>query len=173
MKNKITILLIVSSIVIFLDQLTKSLIVKHFPIGSEKVIWENFFDIVHVRNKGAAFGFLSNWQSEYRNIFFYLIFFIALAFLFHFLKKIPESQKLPQIFIALIFGGALGNLADRLFRGSVVDFLSFHWYDKWWAFEVFGKNFNIPLTWPSFNVADMSISVGVIFLILFSKRFNH
>lgn len=167
MKQKLKIVALVAPIILALDQYTKWLIVRHVDFGTRITVWENFFDIVHTRNRGAAFGFLHNWSHEMRDPFFYVVSLVAVFFLYYFLKQIPENRKMNAIPIALIFGGAMGNLTDRFFRGSVVDFLSFHWYDKTANWKIFGFHFNFDLTWPSFNVADSAISVGVVWLLLF------
>ena len=73
----------------------------------------------------------------------------------HYLISIKEKHRWQMFPVAMILGGALGNVSDRVFRGSVVDFLSFHWYD---------------LAWPSFNVADSAISVGVVGLMIAMMR---
>lgn len=170
MTRKIKILLVVSPIILVLDHLTKWLIVKKVPLGSKIVVWENFFDIVHTRNTGAAFGILADWSHEWRNPFFYLVSAIAVVFLIYFLRQIQENQKGALVSIALIFGGALGNLSDRIFRGSVVDFLSFHWYDQSVNWNLFGWKINFDLIWPAFNVADSAITVGVFWLLIAMGR---
>lgn len=153
MREKIKIVSTVGMVVLILDQWTKSALVDKLQFGEKITIFENFFDIVHARNRGAAFGFLSAWDSEFRDIFFYVLSVAALIFLYFFLKQIPDQKKWWAFPVGLIFGGALGNIYDRVARGSVVDFLSIHW--------------NHYFTWPAFNIADSAITIGVIFLIYF------
>lgn len=154
MKQKLKIVAIISPLIFILDHLTKWLIVKNIPVGNLKkiVVWENFFDIVHYRNTGAAFSMFADMNPSIREPFFYALSIIAMGVLFYFLKQLTSQQKILSIPLAMIFGGALGNITDRIFRGSVVDFLSFHWYDK--------------AAWPAFNVADSAITVGVIWLVI-------
>ncbi len=163
-SKKIKILLLVSSLVFALDHFTKWLVVKYIPYTSGFAVIENYFDLVHYRNKGAAFGFLSGWDSPFRDVVFYILALCAVFFLFSFLKQISKpSGVIP---IALIFGGALGNVVDRIFRGGVVDFLSLHWHNQTVSWTIFDRFFDLNLTWPAFNVADSAISIGVVWLIL-------
>jgi len=170
MKNKLKIVALIAPIILLLDQFTKSLIVKYVPYGTRITVFESFFDIVHARNKGAAFGFLNDWSHEMRDPFFYVVSLIAIVFLFYFLKQVPDGKRWNVVPIALIFGGALGNVTDRIFRGSVVDFLSVHWYDKVVDWTVMNVHFNFDLVWPAFNVADSAICVGVVWLLFFVGR---
>lgn len=147
-----------------LDQITKGLVVRSMPLGLKVTVWENFFDLVHVRNRGAAFGVLAQWESQYRDVFFYLLFVLALVFLISFLRQMPGDKKGSFVPVGLIFGGAIGNVLDRLFRGSVVDFLSFHWYDKEISWNILGYFVQLN-PWPAFNVADSAISAGVVWLL--------
>ena len=156
----------IAPLIFVFDQVTKWLVVRHIPFGGRIAVWEHFIDLVHTKNRGAAFGFLSQWESANRDIFFYLLSLAALVFLFYYLKEIPAGQKGPVIPIAFIFGGALGNLSDRIFRGAVVDFLSVHWHDREVFWEFFGHQIRFYLTWPAFNVADSAITVGVIWLMM-------
>jgi signal peptidase II len=169
MKQKLKIVAIIAPIVFILDHITKYLIVLNFKIGDQLTIIDGFFDLVHVRNKGAAFGFLSGWDSAYRDVFFYVLGFVALIFLYFFLKDLP-SKKSNIIPVGMIFGGALGNIFDRIIRGSVVDFLSFHINNERVVGEILGFSYDFYLIWPSFNVADMGITIGVALLIIQSLK---
>lgn len=170
MPPKFKLVVIISLAIIVADHLTKWMIVGSLPIGGEIPVWPGFFDIVHTRNVGAAFGMLSGWESPYRDWFFYVIGAAAFAFLYYYVRSTPESDRLSLTALALITGGAVGNLTDRLMRGSVVDFLSFHWHDAVWSASAFGHRFAVPLTWPAFNVADSAICVGVTLLLIQSLR---
>ncbi|HBF12000.1 MAG TPA: signal peptidase II [Deltaproteobacteria bacterium] len=165
MKKRILILFLVALPVYLLDQLTKHLVVQKIAYGDHIVVLNNFFDLIHVRNTGGAFGLLAAWDSSYRDIFFYVLFVAAIGFLVHFLKQIPAEEKVAPYPIALIFGGAVGNLSDRIFRGSVVDYLSFHWYNRYVQWEIFGYPLSFELSWPAFNVADVAITCGVLWLL--------
>lgn len=166
MTKKLKFVFIVAIIVLILDQLTKWLIVQHVPIGTEIPIINGFFDMVHGRNTGAAFGMLSQWNSDYRDWFFYIIAVVAMVFLYFYIKSVSDTDRFSLLALSFIFGGALGNISDRIFRGSVVDFLSVHFRDKIISFGLFGRDLIIPLSWPAFNVADMAISCAVILLVV-------
>jgi len=142
----------ISTIVIALDLVTKHLIQSAFVFGEQLKI-TSFFDLVHYHNEGAAFGFLNNaggWQKW----FFTAIAAIAAIVITYLIKK-NSTQKLFCLGLALVLGGALGNLYDRVTLGYVVDFLNFHWDIH---------------AFPAFNVADSAISVGVALLLLDSFK---
>ena len=139
--------LILASVVIALDQLSKFAIVRSIAYGSGIEITP-FFNLVLVHNKGAAFSFLSGasgWQRE----FFIGIAVIAVGWVVHLLRRYPE-QTLFCFALSLILGGAVGNVIDRVWIGAVVDFLDFH---------AAGHHF------PAFNVADSAITCGAAVLI--------
>lgn len=142
----------VSAVVFALDIYTKHLIQNAFEYA-ELLEITRFFDLVRYHNEGAAFSFLSNaggWQKW----FFSGISMIAILVITYLIKK-HQSQKLFCLGLALLLGGAIGNLYDRLTLGYVVDFLSFHVND-WF--------------WPAFNVADSAICVGVALLLIDSFK---
>jgi signal peptidase II len=143
--------LLLAAMVIIADQATKFLIVASFSRGEELPI-TGFMSLVLAYNSGAAFSFLAGapgWQRW----FFAIIAVIASAFLIFMLKR--GGNRVQSAGFALILGGALGNLWDRIAIGKVVDFLLFH-YGSW--------------SWPAFNVADSAITVGAALLILDSFR---
>jgi len=146
--------LTLAAVVIVADQVTKSLIVASFTRG-EAISVTSFMSLVLAYNSGAAFSFLAGapgWQRW----FFATIAAFASVFLVYMLKR-GGSRMLCAGF-ALILGGALGNLWDRIAIGKVVDFLLLH-YGSW--------------SWPAFNVADSAITVGAALLILDSFRQRH
>ena len=169
-KSKIRLVALITLVILTLDHLTKWLIVKYIPYGGEVIVWPGFFDVLHTRNTGAAFGMLSEWNSPLRDVFFYGVGSLAFYFLFQYIKSTPLSDKITLAALSLVTGGAIGNLTDRLIRGSVVDFLSFHYHHQIKMLTLFGYEIVIPLTWPAFNVADSSICVGVTLLIVQSLR---
>ena len=143
--------LLLAAAVIVADQVTKFLIVASFNRGEELPI-TGFMSLVLAYNSGAAFSFLAGapgWQRW----FFAIIAVIASAFLIFMLKR--GGNRMQSAGFALILGGALGNLWDRIAIGKVVDFLLFH-YGTW--------------SWPAFNVADSAITVGAALLIFDSFR---
>lgn len=166
MAKKLKFVFTVAFIVLILDQITKWLIVQGVSLGAEIPVIDGFFDIVHGRNTGAAFGMLSHWDSAYRDWFFYSIAVVALVFLYFYIKSVSLTDRLSLLALSFIFGGALGNVSDRIFRGSVVDFLSVHYRDKTVSFAFWGHSWTMPLSWPAFNVADMAISCAVILLVI-------
>lgn len=151
--------------IIALDHLTKLWITQNVAYGDGFAVIPGFFDIVHWRNNGAAFGFLNGWDSPLRNIFFYAMGGVAFFTILYFYATQPRGDVVSRLSFALIAGGAVGNLSDRFFRGSVVDFVSVHYQQKIWDLAIFGRAFHIPLSWPAFNVADSAISIAIVLLL--------
>ena len=147
MKLKYLILIVVSAIVLVIDQATKLSIDRSMDLHSSTTVVENFFNITYLRNKGAAFGVLAN--SGYRLPFFILVSLVAIAVIIVVFYRLRPDQKFTAFSLALIFSGALGNLIDRVRLGEVIDFLDAHWYSH---------------HWPAFNIADSAICVGVFLL---------
>lgn len=144
--------------ILIADQLTKAIIAQKIALLSSKSIIPGFFNLTHIRNRGAIFGFFSQSGSQFLYIILMLASLTALGLVVFYFFKTPASEKFMKISLSLILAGALGNLIDRIFRGYVVDFLDF--YIK-------------KLHWPSFNVADASITIGailVIFIFFFKRR---
>lgn len=140
--------LLLAVIVIVLDQTSKAAISSHFVYG-ESLAVTSFFNLVLAHNTGAAFSFLSEAGGMQRWLFS-LIAVVASAWIVWLLRK-HQSEKLFSLALALILGGALGNLIDRIAYGYVVDFLDFH---------AAGYHF------AAFNVADSAITCGAVLLIL-------
>lgn len=158
MSFKYKVLFGLAPLVFFLDQWTKQLVLAHLQIGEFRIFIPGFWDWVHVRNTGAAFGFLSEIPEWFRTPFFYGIGIIALIVLFFlFLRLDPKDRFLPFP-LALIVGGVLGNSLDRIRFGNVVDFISWHIGNE--------TLWGISLVWPSFNIADTAISTALGLLIL-------
>jgi signal peptidase II len=137
--------------VILLDQTTKLIIVRTLRLGQGVPVISGFFDIVFVRNPGAAFGFLATLSEQVRNPFFILISLVAVILILVYHTWYLQSHQLISVGLGLILGGAIGNLIDRLRYGMVVDFLDVH---------VFQYH------WPAFNAADSAISIGVSLMVL-------
>ncbi len=138
----------IAAIVILADQLTKIVIERLFTFGEEKVI-TSFFNLVLAYNKGAAFNFLSD-ESGWQRYFFTAIGIAAVVYILYLLSR-HSGQRLFCWALALIMGGAIGNVIDRIAYGHVIDFLDFH-------FRGLGH-------FPAFNIADSAISVGAVLFI--------
>jgi signal peptidase II len=143
--------LVLAGVVIVADQMTKSLVVASLSRG-ENIPVTGFMSLVLAYNSGAAFSFLAG-EPGWQRWFFATIAVLASAFLVYMLKR--GGGRLLCAGLALILGGALGNLWDRIAIGKVVDFLLLH-YGGW--------------SWPAFNVADSAITVGAALLIIDSFR---
>jgi signal peptidase II len=141
--------LVLSVVLLALDQISKSVVVAQMKLGQSIDILP-VFNFTYVHNYGAAFSFLSDaggWQSY----FFSTIAISISGLLIYWLKKLPATNKLLCVAYALVLAGAIGNLVDRLVYGYVIDFL--HVYYQQWDF-------------PVFNIADVAISMGAALLLL-------
>ena len=150
MKFKITLLISVLVGLVFLDQLTKFLITDHLIYGQVIEIIPSYFNLTYAKNPGAAFGIFSKIEDSFRVPFFILMPLIALLLIGF--VYFQSANRLQQTSLALVMAGATGNLIDRIRFGYVVDFLDFHWQHK-------GH-------FPSFNVADSAITIGVTLLFI-------
>lgn len=135
--------------IVAVDQLTKFAILRSFSFGERLAVVPGLFDLTLVYNRGAAFSFLagaSGWQR-----WFFTGLGVAAAIFIVWLLARHGTQRLFSFALALILGGAIGNVVDRVAHGQVVDFLLVYW-QRW--------------HWPAFNVADSAITVGAVLLIL-------
>lgn len=149
LSSQAGLLLGIAVAVLLLDQLTKQWIVEQYSYGASDRITA-FFNLVHVHNYGAAFSFLNNeggWQRWVFSAFATVVSAIIIVWI----VRLSPQQKLEGYALALILGGALGNLYDRIVLGYVIDFLDFHW--SGWHF-------------PAFNVADSGITLGAALIIV-------
>ncbi|EGQ1630286.1 signal peptidase II [Staphylococcus pseudintermedius] len=138
--------LFITLIILIGDQLTKFIIRTQMTLGESFAVVPKFLYITSHRNNGAAWGILSGKMT-----FFYIITIIVLIALIVFYIKEAKNNMLMQIAISLLFSGALGNFIDRVSSGEVVDFIDT---------VIFGYDF------PIFNVADASLTIGVVLLII-------
>jgi len=157
-SRKYLISTIVALIVITIDQYTKYLIIQSVALHHSLTVIQNFFDLVHTRNKGIAFGLFAGQGSGTQTLVLIVTSCLAISFIFYLLSSIKDTLLYPTITLSLILGGAIGNLIDRIRWGEVVDFLDLHWYHY---------------HWPAFNAADAAISTGLVLLIigLLTKKF--
>ena len=139
--------------VVLIDQVTKVLIVRDFQLGESRPV-TSFFDLVRLENTGMAWSLLAN-AGGWQRWFFIGLALAASGFMVYLLRR-NAAQKLFSFAIAMIMGGAIGNVIDRMTRGAVVDFISMHWHRAY--------------TFPAFNLADSAITLGAICLILDELR---
>lgn len=144
-----------SLLVVILDQLTKYFIVQEFRLHESVPIFPGL-NLIYVRNTGAAFSFLQDAGGWQRWFFIILSSGVSIA-LVVWLKNLSSTRIWLAVALALVLGGAVGNLVDRVLLGYVVDFIDVY-YGRW--------------HWPAFNVADSAISVGVVMLIIDSFWFD-
>jgi signal peptidase II len=151
MNNKYIKLAIIGGCVVIADQITKLLILNYLPFNHNIPVIAGFFNIVHIHNPGGAFGLLASLSADLRAIIFLFISSLAVGLIFYFYKKTPQSHPWLAAGFALIFGGAIGNLIDRLRSGFVIDFLDFY---------------IAKYHWPAFNIADSAITVGIVIFVI-------
>lgn len=138
---------------ISIDQLSKFLVRIFLPLG-ESIVLTSFFSLTHITNTGIAFGMFQ--QISFSNTLFMIINILILIFMFiWYIKRRNILKKSIHIVFILIFSGAIGNIIDRILRGEVTDFFDFHI-----------MNYH----WPSFNIADTCISIGIILFLIISIR---
>ena len=134
-----------------LDQIVKAIIRGRIALNESITVIPGFFDLTRVHNTGTAFGFMNTTDFPFKTVILACVAVGALAALAMYAATLPANQWLARIGLALILGGAAGNLIDRITEGYVVDFVDLYW--SGWHF------------W-AFNVADASITVGVALMIL-------
>ena len=144
---------IITVLVVVIDQISKWLVVKSVPLYG-KINLLPFLDVTHIRNPGAAFGIFRELPESLRLPLFILVLIAAVVVIIYFLSKTGNNDRLLVVSLSLILGGAIGNSIDRFRLRYVTDFIDFHWFG------------NPSLHWPPFNLSDSAITIGVI-LILF------
>jgi signal peptidase II len=132
------------------DQASKVWAIRSLPLFEPRVVVPGFFDLVHVRNTGVAFSLLSTLDHRWVHPFLILATVLAMGAVLAYIAYLPCRGTAP-VGLGLILGGAIGNLIDRARLGYVVDFIDLHWRGH---------------HWPTFNVADIGISVGVALLVI-------
>ena len=141
----------IAGAIVVLDQATKAMVRARLPLHESVTVVPGFFDLTHVRNTGAAFGMLNNMDFAYKSAVMVIVALVALGAVASYALTLPATQRIARYGLALILGGAVGNLIDRATMGYVLDFVDVYWRGvHFWAF----------------NVADSAITVGVSLMIL-------
>ena len=137
--------------IVVVDQITKFIVRSAIPLYAKQVIIPNLLDITHVQNTGAAFGLLNAADFPYKSAVMIGIATLALVAISLYARQLGAHERLSRYGLALILGGAFGNLIDRAINNYVVDFVDVYWGDAhFWAF----------------NVADAAITIGAILVLL-------
>jgi signal peptidase II len=138
-------------LVILLDQISKVIVIRTMPVHKAYPVINGLFDLVHVRNRGIAFGLMNRPDSHFSTYLLMAATIVAVLLLLFWFTRLTKEERGVTLGLSLILGGALGNLIDRVRLGEVIDFLDFY----------IG-----PYHWPAFNVADTAITVGTLCLVL-------
>ena len=141
----------IAAAVVVLDQIVKAVVRSTFELHESVIVIPSFFNLTRLHNYGAAFGLMNAAEFPFKTVVLSIVATLALGALSWYGATLPAEQRLARLGLALIIGGAAGNLIDRLRSGYVVDFVDLYWRD--WHF------------W-AFNVADAAITVGVSLMIL-------
>ena len=147
--NRWVLFSLISGFGLLADQASKLYVDKVMSLHQSIPVIDGLFSFTYLRNRGAAFSFLS--EASWRLPFFIFVSLIAAVVILVALKKMRDDQKLAQVSLAMIFSGAIGNLIDRVRLGEVIDFLDVYWQAH---------------HWPAFNIADSLICVGVALIAL-------
>lgn len=147
--------LLLSLAVFVLDHLTKWWVEATYPLGASTEVISGFFSLTHVRNTGVAFGLFAAHGADGGAWFLIALGIVALGAVAVYFRLAPLENRLLLTALALILGGAVGNLGDRIASGGVTDFFDFYWGDH---------------HFPAFNIADSAISIGIGLMILDSFR---
>jgi signal peptidase II len=140
-----------AALVVVVDQITKLMVIGSFGLHESREVVAGVLSLTYVRNRGAAFGLFSDADLPYQAVLFAGVSLLALAAIVAYSLRLPAAERLPQLALAFVTGGALGNLIDRARFGYVIDFVDVYWKSH---------------HWPAFNVADSAITAGVCLLIL-------
>ena len=141
----------IAAAIVVLDQIVKAVVRSTLELHESAVVIPSFFSLTRVHNYGAAFGLMNAAEFPFKTVVLSIVATLALGALSWYGATLPAEQRLARLGLALIIGGAAGNLIDRLRSGYVVDFVDLYWRD--WHF------------W-AFNVADAAITVGVTLMVL-------
>jgi len=146
----------ITAAVLALDLLTKWLVETRMELFDSIEIVEGYLRLTFVRNPGVAFGIFADFQSAWKPYVFAAMAVLAVVAIFLYSRHMSPERRLLQVALSMTMGGILGNFLDRLRHGSVVDFVEFHIHNSF--------------SWPTFNVADSAISVGICLLLIDTLR---
>jgi len=146
MKRKYWVLLIVFSVILFLDQWTKYVVQQELALYQRVEVIRGFFNLTHVRNPGGAFGIFGGEKGGLGSWLFVVVSLVAIGSILFLFAKTMEDERTLSFSFSLVLSGAIGNLVDRFRFGEVVDFLDFYLHSY---------------HWPAFNVADSAICIGI------------
>jgi signal peptidase II len=146
MKRKYWVLLICFVFIIVMDQYTKYEVQRKIPLHRSIKVIDGFFNLTHLRNTGGAFGVLGGERGGIGSFFFVTVALIAVGLILYLFYRVKEHERALAFSLSLILSGAVGNLVDRIRFHEVVDFLDFYLFSY---------------HWPSFNIADSAISIGI------------
>jgi signal peptidase II len=146
MRQKYLVLLVVCIGILLLDQWTKHVVQGRLLLHEAVEVIPGFFNLVHVRNTGGAFGIFGGERGGLGSLLFVVVSLIAIGSILFLFVKVREDEKTLSLLLSLVLGGAIGNLIDRLLYGEVVDFLDFYL-----------RSYH----WPAFNIADSAICIGI------------
>lgn len=141
--------LLISLAILVADQWTKWLVELHLPQHTSHVLVPGFLSLSHVRNTGVAFGMFASGGEQTGTLVLAALGVLALAVVGYYFHQTPASNRLLLGALALVVGGAVGNLCDRLASGAVTDFVDVYWRTH---------------HWPAFNVADSAITIGLLLM---------
>jgi signal peptidase II len=151
--GRLTLPLLMAGIVVVLDQLTKHLVRTWLPLHARRPILDGIVALVHGRNPGIGFSVLATHPRPYQWAVLSVLTAILAAALVLYLYRLPARPASPRLALALILGGAVGNLIDRIRLGYVTDFVRVGWHGH---------------LWPDFNLADSAITIGTVLLVVAS-----
>ncbi len=153
MSNRYAFIALITAATAAIDQITKALVFAAIPLHTEVPVISGLFSLVHVRNRGAAFGFLNRHDISWQFWLFLAATCVAAVVIVILARNARRAEYGFFTALGLIFGGAVGNLIDRVRYRAVIDFLDFYW-GNW--------------HWPAFNVADIAICCGAFLALLAS-----
>lgn len=158
LRSKILLLLSIVIICTSCDLATKWLAARHLQWSAPVTIINHFVELRYTENEAIAFSMLGSVHPGTRKWIIYSLSAIALSFLILLIWQVRKDSMWWLVALMLILSGAIGNLSERIMRGYVIDFIHFHYYDRF--------------SWPIFNVADILITCGGIFLAILMLRKN-